>query len=414
MSRLHRLLAEHCADGVSFEPLSQVGTWYGGGTPSKSRLDFWREGTIPWLSPKDMGAYIVDETEDHITQAAVVGSATKLVPANSIALVVRSSILDRILPTALVPIPITMNQDMKAVLPREDIMPEYLAHLLRTLGPELLRTVRKTGGSVTSIDVPKLMKVKIPVPPPAVQQELVLILDKITRQQGELEAELEAELEHRSRQYAYYRDSLLTFAERDRVRWAKLGDVGRFIRGKRFTKADYEPDGIGCIHYGEIYTHFGTSATKVVSHLRPEIRDGLRYAEPGDVVIVDVGETVVDVGKAVAWIGDEPVAIHDHSYAYRHELNPSYVSYVMQTGWFIREKLKYIARTKVNTLMVDGFSKIEIPIPERDEQNRIVSILDRFDALVCDLSIGLPAEIAARREQYQYYRHRLLTFEEAA
>lgn len=193
-----------------------------------------------------------------------------------------------------------------------------------------------------------------------------------------------------------------------------MSDVGEFIRGKRFTKADYEPEGIACIHYGEIYTHFGTSATEVVSHLRPEIGGGLRYAEPGDVVIVDVGETVEDVGKAVAWIGAEPVAIHDHSYAFRHDLNPSYVSYVMQTGWFMREKLKYIARTKVNTLLIAGFSKIEIPIPEREEQDHIVSVLDKFDALVNDLSIGLPAEIEARRQQYEYYRDKLLTFKEAA
>lgn len=193
-----------------------------------------------------------------------------------------------------------------------------------------------------------------------------------------------------------------------------MSDVGHFIRGKRFTKADYEPGGIGCIHYGEIYTHFGTSATQVISHLRPEIAAGLRYAEPGDVVIVDVGETVEDVGKAVAWIGDEPVAIHDHSYAFRHDLNPSFVSYVMQTDWFMREKLKYIARTKVNTLLVAGFSKIQIPVPERDEQDRIVAMLDKFDALVNDLSIGLPAEIPARRKQYEYYRDKLLTFEEAA
>jgi type I restriction enzyme S subunit len=80
----------------------------------------------------------------------------------------------------------------------------------------------------------------------------------------------------------------------------------------------------------------------------------------------------------------------------------------------MREKLKYIARTKVNTLLVDGFSKIEIPIPERPEQNRIVAILDKFDALVNDLSIGLPAEISARRQQYEFYRDRLLSFEELA
>jgi type I restriction enzyme S subunit len=142
--------------------------------------------------------------------------------------------------------------------------------------------------------------------------------------------------------------------------------------------------------------------------------DTLRYAKPGDVIVTDVGETVEDVGKAVAWVGDKEVAIHDHCYAFRHTMNPKFVSYCMQTTSFIAEKAKYVARTKVNTLLIGGFSKIKIPVPPLEEQERIVAILDTFDALVNDLSSGLPAEIRARRQQYEHYRDRLLTFKEAA
>ncbi len=193
-----------------------------------------------------------------------------------------------------------------------------------------------------------------------------------------------------------------------------LGEIGKFIRGRRFTKADYVDGGVGCIHYGEIYTHYGTATNSVISHVRPEMADSLRYAKPGDVVVTDVGETVDDVGKAVAWVGDEDVAIHDHCYAFRHSMNPKFVSYCMQTTSFIAEKSKYVARTKVNTLLINGFSKIRIPVPPLEEQERIVAILDRFDALVNDIYIGLPAEIKARRQQYEHYRDRLLTFREAA
>ena len=193
-----------------------------------------------------------------------------------------------------------------------------------------------------------------------------------------------------------------------------LSEIGKFIRGRRFTKADYVEDGVGCIHYGEIYTHYGTSANEVISHVRPEMKANLRFAKPGDVVITDVGETVEDVGKAVAWIGSEEVAIHDHCYAFRHSMNPKFVSYCMQTTSFIAEKAKYVARTKVNTLLIDGFSKIRIPVPSREEQERIVAILEKFDALVNDLGSGLPAEIKARRQQYEHYRDYLLRFREAA
>ena len=193
-----------------------------------------------------------------------------------------------------------------------------------------------------------------------------------------------------------------------------LNEIGQFIRGRRFTKADYVESGIGCIHYGEIYTHYGTSASTVLSHIRSDLATVVRYAKPGDVVIADVGETVEDVGKAVAWMGGEEVAIHDHCYAFRHTMNPKFISYCMQTTSFVAEKAKYVARTKVNTLLIDGFSKIRIPVPALEEQERIVSILDQFDALVNDLSFGLPAEIRARRQQYEHYRDRLLDFREAA
>ena len=193
-----------------------------------------------------------------------------------------------------------------------------------------------------------------------------------------------------------------------------MGEIGTFIRGRRFTKADYVEDGIPCIHYGDIYTRYGTSAKEVMTHVRHEMAATLRYAKPGDVIVTDVGETVEDVGKPVAWLGSEEVAIHDHCYAFRHSMNPAFVSYCMQTTSFIAEKAKYVARTKVNTLLMNGFAKIRIPIPPLEEQTRIVAILDKFDALVNDLSSGLPAEIQARRQQYEHYRDRLLTFKEAA
>lgn len=214
MSLIHKLTTELCPKGVAFEPLADIGDWYGGGTPSKSRLDYWQGGTIPWVSPKDMGKPIIDSTEDYITEAAVRGSATRLVPANSVALVVRSSILDRTLPTALIPVPVALNQDMKAVVPRSGIMSEYVAHLLRSRGSEILRVARKTGGSVASIESNKLLSFRVPVPPIELQHEVVKVLNTFMELEAELEAKLEAELGARRQQYKYYRDVLFTFTER--------------------------------------------------------------------------------------------------------------------------------------------------------------------------------------------------------
>ncbi len=140
----------------------------------------------------------------------------------------------------------------------------------------------------------------------------------------------------------------------------------------------------------------------------------MRYAQPGDVVIAAVGETVEDVAKAVAWLGQGPVAIHDDTFLFRSDLSPKFVSYVLQTADYHGQKSRHVARAKVKRLSREGLASIWIPVPPIEEQERVVSILDRFDALMNDISVGLPAELAARRKQYEYYRDKLLTFEEAA
>jgi len=102
-------------------PLGELGVWRGGGTPSKTRPDFWEEGTIPWLSPKDMCGQVVRATRDHITPSALDLSPAKLVAAGSVAVVVRSGILERTIPVSLVPFATALNQDMKALSPRPDV-----------------------------------------------------------------------------------------------------------------------------------------------------------------------------------------------------------------------------------------------------------------------------------------------------
>jgi len=253
----------------------------------------------------------------------------------------------------------------------------------------------------------------IPLLPIEIQQEIVRMLDAFTS----LITELKTELTTRKKQYNYYRDQLLSFKDGN-VEWKPLWEIGEFVRGKRFTKADYvEDDGVSVIHYGEIYTRYGAFATQTFSQVRNDMAGSLRYAEPGDVVITDVGETVEDVGKAMAWIGDKKVAIHDHCYAFRHSMNPKYISYCMQTASFIASKEKHVARTKVKTLLIPGYSKIVIPVPYPNdsekslaEQARIVGILDKFDALTNSMSEGLPREIELRQKQYEYYRNLLLSF----
>jgi type I restriction enzyme S subunit len=286
------------------------------------------------------------------------------------------------------------------------LVPKFLYYYLEMLHLEKLNV----AGGVPSLTQTELNRIRIPVPPTELQLEIVRALDLFQI----LLVELEAELDARRRQFAYYRDKLLAFREGDGVRWLPMGEIGTFTRGRRFTKNDMVPDGVPCIHYGEIYTHYGVSARETISHVRDDLAGSLRYAKAGDVVIASVGETVEDVAKAVAWLGIGEVAIHDDSFAFRSEQDPTYISYVMQTAAFHAQKEKHVARAKVKRVGAEQLGKVVIPVPTLDEQRRVVAILDKFDALVNNRSFGLPAEVDARRQQYVYYRDRLLAFEEAA
>ncbi|QLN37913.1 restriction endonuclease subunit S [Escherichia fergusonii] len=202
---------------VEWKTLGEIGKWYGGGTPSKNKIEFWENGSIPWISPKDMGRTLVDSSEDYITEEAVLQSSTKLIPANSIAIVVRSSILDKVLPSALIKVPATLNQDMKAVIPHENILVKYIYHMIGSRGSDILRAAKKTGGSVASIDSKKLFSFKIPVPNINEQQRIVEILDKFDTLTNSITEGLPREIELRQKQYEYYRDLLFSFPKPETV-----------------------------------------------------------------------------------------------------------------------------------------------------------------------------------------------------
>lgn len=263
---------------------------------------------------------------------------------------------------------------------------------------------------------PKLMSnqiapIKIPIPPLDVQNEIVRILDTFTSHAAELQAELQA----RKEQYEYYRNKLLTFDKDDKnVKWMKLGEIGTFIRGNGLQKKDFTETGFPCIHYGQIHTHYGTFADTTISHTSFVLAEKLRKASYGDLVIATTSEDVDGVCKACAWLGENDVAVSGDAYIYKHNQNPKYISYLFQTKRFYEYKRKASVGTKVVRVSGDSMKNFIFPIPSISEQTRIVSILDKFEALVNDLTEGLPAEIAAVQEQYEYYRNKLLTFKQRA
>jgi type I restriction enzyme, S subunit len=258
----------------------------------------------------------------------------------------------------------------------------------------------------------------IPIPCPEnptksleIQKEIVRILDTFTERTETLIYELTTELEARKKQYNYYREMLFGFDDK-LVKHLPLGhdSIGKFIRGGGLQKKDFTESGIGCIHYGQIYTYYGTYTNRTKTFISEEFAKKARMAKHGDLVIATTSENDEDVCKAVVWLGSEEIAVSSDACFYTHSLNPKYVAYFFQTEQFQKQKRPFITGTKVRRVNADDLAKIKIPVPSPEEQERIVVILDKLENLSASISEDLPKEKALRKKQYEYYRDLLLTF----
>lgn len=165
-------------NGWALARVGELGRWSGGGTPSKSQPEFWEGGDIPWVSPKDMKTAVIHDTEDRITPDAVSGSAVSLVGPRSVLIVVRSGILKHTLPVAVNAIPVTVNQDMKALTPAPGIRAEYVAWMFRAFERDILHACAKAGTTVQSIEMPRLLEFQVPIPPEPEQRRIVAAIEE--------------------------------------------------------------------------------------------------------------------------------------------------------------------------------------------------------------------------------------------
>ncbi|PUE22231.1 hypothetical protein B9Z43_03575 [Limnohabitans sp. MMS-10A-192] len=154
------------------QPLKYLCSFSGGGTPSKDNLSYWSDGTIPWVSPKDMKSFWINDSQDKITQAAVQASSTNFVDAGSLLIVVRSGILQRTIPIAINTVPVTLNQDMKALSFISEMNVEFAANFILGNIPPLLLEWSKEGATVESIEHEYLSSSVFPVPPYHEQLEI--------------------------------------------------------------------------------------------------------------------------------------------------------------------------------------------------------------------------------------------------
>ncbi|MFR9546399.1 MAG: restriction endonuclease subunit S [Rikenellaceae bacterium] len=209
-----------------------------------------------------------------------------------------------------------------------------------------------------------------------------------------------------------YLDSLLENVD---VEWKSLGEIATLVRGNGLPKSDFTEQGVGCIHYGQIYTYYGTSAQFTKSYVSEETAKGLKQVNPNDIIITNTSENVEDVCKAVVWEGDGNIVTGGHATIIKGLPVPRFFVYYTQTKRFFDMKKKLATGIKVIDVSANNLAKIKVPIPcpgnpEKSLaiQKEIVRILDTFEKLTAELT----AELTARKKQYEYYRNQLLGFKE--
>jgi len=203
-------------------------------------------------------------------------------------------------------------------------------------------------------------------------------------------------------------DDLITQLCPDGVDYKAIGDFGELVRGNGMPKSDFMESGVGCIHYGQIYTHYGIWAAETKTFVSAAKAEKLAKVDPGDLVITNTSETIEDVCKAVAWIGETQIVTGGHATVLKHGQDPKFLSYYLQTPQFFVEKKKHATGTKVIDVSAKSLAKIRIPVPPLEVQREIVKVLDTFTKLEAELE----AELEVRRRQYKYCRDALLSFDD--
>lgn len=179
-------------DGWETFTIADIGGLSGGSTPSKANSNFWANGDVPWASPKDMKKLHLHQTEDRISRTALYSAGVTLYPSGTLLMVTRSGILQHSFPVALAATDLTINQDIKAVLPHPEIASSFLLAALRNYGQDILDTCSKSGTTVQSIDSEKLERFEIPLPPLKEQERIARKLDTLLAQVDAIRARIDA------------------------------------------------------------------------------------------------------------------------------------------------------------------------------------------------------------------------------
>ena len=389
---------------VEWKTLNEIFHLKNGYTPSKGVKEYWENGSIPWFRMEDIreNGRVLNTALQKVSESAVKGG--KLFPANSIIIATSATIGEH----ALITIPFLANQRFTVL----SLKPEYidkfniyfLYHYCFTLDDWCQKNT--TMSSFASVDMNGFRKFPIPIPPLSVQTEIVKILDALTA----LTSELTSELILRQKHYEYYREKLLSEEELGKVgfEWKTIDEISKKISsgGTPTTSNNgyYDNGTIPWLRTQEVdFKEIWDTNIKITE-------DGLNNSSakwiPANCVIVamygaTVGKTAINKIPLTTNQACANIEINDKLACYR------YIFHYLTSKYEYIKSLGSGSQTNINAQII---KKLKVPVPPIEEQQRIVSILDKFETLTNSITDGLPLAIEQSQKRYEYYRELLLSF----
>ena len=391
MSKLNELIQQLCPDGVEYKKLKNAVSIERGKRVVKSQLSQINGFPVYQNSLMPLGYHTECNYPANTTFIIMAGAAGEIGYSKE---------------------SFWAADDCFSVVCPEEVSNRYIYHILLHKQEVLRSKVRKA--SIPRLSRNALDEIIVPLPPIEVQREIVRILDDFTEQTEQLKASLTAELTARKKQYEYYRDKLLALdvfgggaSECER---RTLGDIAKFTYG--YTDKAKNAGDVRFIRITDINDsgYLNLSDAKYID-LTEESKKYL--LKKGDLLLARTGATY---GKTLFFDSDEPAVyasfliriVFDNAV-----IRNRYYWYFSKSSLYWEQAEKYVSKGGQQQFNANAISRVKVPIPSLEVQDRIINVLDNFDAICSDLNIGLPAEIEARQKQYEYYRDKLLTFKEA-
>ena len=402
MSKIDELLKN---EKVEWKKLGEVANCFAGGTPN-TRISSYYDGDIPWIRSGEINFNIITKSERNITEEGLKNSSAKLIKPYSVVLAMTGATVGR---SGVVEFSTSCNQSIAAIETNEEVLNyKYLYHYISSK----YEAVKSLGqGALTSLNLTIIKNIEIPIPPMQTQKEIVEILDKFTNYVTELQAELQA----RTKQYEYYRDMILSAEYLDKISRRDSQNDEVIVKTALKDIAEYSKRRVPASllnekNYVGVENLLKGKLGKINSNYVPKEGNLIAF-NIGDILIGNIRPYLRKI-----WIADlnggtngDVLAISLKKDA-KYRVEPRFLYQILANESFFEYNVKFSKGAKMPRGDKKKIMEYEFFLPSIRVQKRIVSMLDYFDSVASNISMGLPKEIELRQKQYEYYREKLLDF----